>query len=259
MNCSAQVFNLDSIYGKKQEFVLQVKQLDEFINRFNNKETIYTSNKTEVNSPVERKRNLISLLDLEDSTLFKKSTEDFIEYVSNDTNHIKLDYADDNWYAKVNCTIRYKDKEKNVFLILKKEGDMQEGFKWVFAGVNASFTDIRPAYYDTAKFIGPMNHELGFMGLFNAFNDYENISEYAFKDFIPDDLSIFFSLVKSNEIQYVRVNSIQYHFLQIANWVFTVDYFNRASSNSGWLISAVTSISDLEKVVYKKNILYTRQ
>jgi hypothetical protein len=104
-----------------------------------------------------------------------------------------------------------------------------------------------------------MNHELGFMGLFNAFNDYENISEYAYKDFIPDDLSIFFSLVKSNEIQYVRVNSIQYHFLQIANWVFTVDYFNRASSNSGWLISAVTSISDLEKVVYKKNILYTRQ
>jgi hypothetical protein len=251
--------NLDSIYGKKHEFVFQVKQLDQFMNRFNNKENIFAGDEVKNDSLTQRKRTLISLLNHEDSELFIKRTEDFIDYICNDSNHILLDYSDDHWYAKVNCTLQYNDKEKNAFLTLKKEGDMKTGFKWVIVGVNASFIDVRPAYYDTAKFIGPMNHELGFMGLFNIFNDYKNVAEYAYRDFEPDDLSVFFFLIKTKEIQYVKVNSIQYHFLQVTNWIFTVDYFNRPSSNSGWLISSVDNVTDSLKVDYKKNILNTRQ
>lgn len=272
VNCSSQHLGLDSIFGNNKAFILEVKQLDQFIKRFNNRENVFTGEeKTKsqiqkekenlVNLQTERKKNIISLLNFEDSMLIgDKKTVDFIEYTGNDSNKIEISYFDENWFAKVNCSVKYKGKEQNIFLTLKKDGDKKKGFKWILLGINTPFINLVPRHNDdSTKFIGPMNHELGFMGLSEVFNDYTNISEYSSKVYVPDDLSVFFFLVKTKEIQYVKVNSIQYHFLQIPDWIFTVDYYNRPSNNSGWLISSLTKTSDAEKINYRKSILYINQ
>jgi hypothetical protein len=253
VNGSSQVLKLDSLTGKKLEFEKQVKQLDQFFERFNGTKD---SEKVKTDRLSERRHALISLLNFEDSTLFNNETERFISHVLQDSNNVNIDYNDNDWYAKVNCAIKYKNKLHNIILTLKKEGNNKVGFKWVIMGVNAPFINLQPSKPDTSKFIGPMNHELDFMELHNVFNDYYNISLYAYNNFNPDVLSVFFFLIRSKEIHYIKVNSIQYQFLQIKNWFFTVDYFNRPSTNSGWLISSVSKMNDTEKMKYKQNDLY---
>lgn len=263
---SAQNFSsfIDSLGSKK--YLLEVKQLDQFFKRFNNEENILTGNENTASEiaakrknltsfQTERKKVLLSLFNLQDSSFCNKSVVDFINFTCDDTNHVSLSYYDTNWYATVNCSMIYKGKTKTIILTLKNDGNLKKGFKWVIAGVNADFLSIVPSSTDSNKFISPMNHEIGFMDLFNVFHDSRNILDYSIKIFPSDKLSIFLYLVYNGEIKYIQANSIRYHFLQIKNWMFTVECFNRSDVNSGWLISSLSKATDNDKVIYKKSIL----
>ena len=268
--CTAQNLSIPISLIDNQKFLAEVKQLDQFMKRFNNKEYILTGNEKsnadilkEKENPIafqtERKQAILSLFNFSDSNLvYNEKTVEFINYVGNDSNHIELNFFDNNWYAKVNCTISYKGKEQIVDITLKNEGNNKEGFKWVISGLNETFFNISPNRTDTSKFISPMNHELGFMDLHNAFTDSKNITDYTSKNFYPDNLSVFLFLVKSGEIKYVQVNAIKYHFLQVKNWRFTVEHFNRPDNNAGWLISSLVNCSDSDKMNYKKTVLSLR-
>ena len=265
--CYSQVLSLNSSFGDRERFVKEVKQLDQFFKRFNNEEDIFTGvekssevysseKKDLIKFQSERKKSLITLLNFSDSALIKKKeTVDFLNYAGDDTNHVELGYYDENWYARVECLYQYKGEKQNLHLILKREGTPELGNKWAITGIDMPFISLDPVRTDTVKFISPMNHEVGFMGLFKVFRDNSNIIQYTSTGFIPDELTLFLYLVKTGELQYLSVISIRYHFLQVKNWLFTVDYFNRASNNSGWLISSVVPMDDAEKMNYKKNVL----
>jgi hypothetical protein len=269
MFCSGQsvLIFIDSLETSK--YLFEVKQLDQFIKRFNNEENIFTGNvktiaeiseerKNALSYQTERKKILLTLFNLKDTSLLSNSTVDFINFVGDDTNHIAISYYDADWFATVNCTMTYKGKNQNITLTLKNEGNYRNGFKWILAGVNADFINIAASRKDTTKFISPMNHELGFMDLHSAFTDSKNIIDYTSKTFYPDNLSVFLFLVKSGEIKYIQVNAIKYHFLQVKNWRFTVEYFNRPDNNAGWLISSLVNCSDSDKMNYKKTVLSLR-
>ncbi|MEL7532807.1 MAG: hypothetical protein AAFN10_15925 [Bacteroidota bacterium] len=49
-------------------------------------------------------------------------------------------------------------------------------------------------------------------------------------------------------IEFVR--SIKYHFMQIDNWIITVENFNRKDWNAGWLISDIIPASPTDKERY---------
>jgi len=269
ITCYSQVLSLDSSYGDRERFVKEVKQLDQFFKRFNNREDIFTGEvksleayskekKDLVKFQTERKKSLLTLLNFSDSVLIKKKeTVDFINYAGDDSNHVELGYNDEDWYAKVECSFKYRGQKQGVLLTLKREGTPDLGNKWVIKGVDLPFISLNSIRTDTIKFISPMNHEVGFMDLIKVFRDNLNIAQYTSTGFVPDKLNIFLYLIKTGELQYISVNSIQYHFLQIKSWLFTVDYFNRASNNSGWLISSIVSMDDAEKKNYKKNVLNT--
>lgn len=265
--CKSQELSLNSFYSDRERFVKEVKQLDQFFKRFTNREDIFTGEEKSLEAyskekndtlkfQTERKKSLITLLNFSDSVLIKnRGTIDFINQVGNDSNHIEIGYNDEDWYAKVECSFKYSGQKQDVQLTLKREGTPELGNKWVFAGIELPFISLNPTRTDTVKFISPMNHEVGFMDLFKVFRDNSNIAQYTSTGFVPDKLNIFLYLIKTGELQYISVNSIQYHFLQVKNWLFTVDYFNRASNNSGWLISSVVPLVDAEKKNYKKNVL----
>lgn len=266
-SCYSQTLSLDNFFGERERFVKEVKQLDEFFKRFDNQEDIFTGvekspetllreRKDMMKFQTERKKSLLSLLNFSDSTLIKKKeTIDFINYADDDSNRVELGYSDEDWYARVECLVKYKGLKQSLYLILKKEGTPEFGYKWGIAGVDIPFIDLNPVRADTVKFISPMNHEVGFMDLFKVFHDNPNISQYTSTGFVPNKLPVFLYLVKTGELQYLSVDAIQYHFLQINNWVFTIDYFNRASNNSGWLISMITPMNATEKMNYRKNVL----
>jgi hypothetical protein len=257
----------DSVELKK--YIFEVKQMDQFILRFNGEENILTGKsksqtdislqkKNSIKYKEERNKILIALFDQQTFNTIDKIPKDFINYIINDSAKIKLSYYDNDWYSSVNCTIIYKGKSQTIGLTLKPEGSIKSGYKWVIIGVKQSFYNINPSRKDSSTYIGPSNHELSFMGLSKVFSDSQNISEYTNKDYLPDDLSIFLYLAKNNHIQFVQVNSQKYHLLQINNWLITVDYFNRDKLNSGWLISTIIKANNLEKRLYKLNELSIR-
>jgi hypothetical protein len=268
--CAGQsMFSPNIVFQDDKNFISEVKQLDQFVKRFNNEEDILTGNEKSKKEIVKEKENIIefqeyrkrllsSLLNHKDSNLLNKLTIDFINFTCDEANHIFIRYSDDNWFATINCKIIYKEKPKNLILTLRIDGDYKIGFKWVLVGANADFLNIEATRKDTTKFIGPMNHELGFMDLLKVFDDSKNMPEYTSKQFMPDGLSILLFLVKTKEIKYLKVDSIRYHFLQIENWIFTVDYFNRYEINSGWLISSIIKTNDTDKLRYKKTVLSIR-
>lgn len=262
----SQVLSLGSFYSDRERFVKEVKQLDQFFKRFNNREDLFTGmekssnvfsneKKDSVKFQSNRKKSLLTLLNYSDSTIIKrKETVDFIDDVGDNPNRV-VGYKDTDWYARLNCVFTFKGQKQNVYLTLKREGSPEIGNKWVMAGVELPFVSLNPVRTDTVKFISPMNHEVGFMDLHKVFNDNANIAQYAFPGFAADKLTLFLYLIKTGELQYVNVNSISYHFLQVKNWLFTVDYFNRASNNSGWLISSVAPMDESEKLNYKRIVL----
>lgn len=254
----AQVKSIDSSDVINDILTLKVKQLDEFIGLFNNDDNLWANKQTNYDLPTERRGRLAFLLNHADSTLYNTTTEEFINYTCRESNNSMLNFTDDNWYAKLICSVKYENKTQDISLVLKVEGNNEDGYRWIIRGVDAPFIDMPLMKYDTVKFIGPINHELDFIDLFKVFEDHENISQYANKDFEFDGLSIFFFLIKTEKLQYKKVKSIQYQFLQIKDWIFTVENFNRMWSNSGWLISSVLKISDTEKTDYKKKNLYLR-
>jgi len=267
ITCYSQVLSPDLSFGDRERFVKEVKQLDQFFKRFNNREDLFTGElksreaylnekKDIIQFQTERKKSLATLLNYSDSALIKnKGTVDFINYAGDDSNHVELGYYDEDWYAKVECSFKYRGQKQRVPLTLKREGNSELGNKWVIIGVDLPFISLNPVRIDTIKFISPLNHEVGFMDLFKVFRDNQNILQYTSEGFVPNQLNVFLYLIKTGELQYIGVNSIQYHFILLKNWLFTVDYFNRASNNSGWLISSVLQMDDAEKKNYKINVL----
>jgi hypothetical protein len=251
--------NSDSIFSKK--LLYEVKQLDQFIARFNLSENIYgdkypqeiiDSSQMHISSRVNvRKKVLKSLFNYENNKNDTVLIKSFIKDVSENSKEISFDNG--NWFAIVNTTVKFDGIEKNAQIILQIEKNSKQEFKWVIRGVQANFLDNNTKI--TADFINPMNHETYFIDLKKIFENKNSIKQYAYKDFNPDELSIFLYLISQNKIQLKHIYSISYHFLQIDNYIFTIDFFNRSSFNSGWLISNLMEANADQKKQYLKNVL----
>lgn len=248
------------------KFTLQVKQLFQFFERFNfNKPVseldIYSFIKHSVPDGIDtgnykslRKKLLLTLFDWQNNKIDTTLTLDFINEVVDKS--LNVYNGDDNWYAEVNCRFLFKDtgKPKNVSLIMQKEETVNHRYKWVFRSLKDHFTDT-VKLPDSIFFISPVNNELFFSSLYQVFKEKKNIVQYAYNDYKPDDLGILFYLAKNGKINLENINSITYHFLELDNWGFTVNFFNRKGYNSGWLISGVFKLTDKQKEKYKYSIL----
>lgn len=248
----------DSVFEEK--LLYEVKQLDQFIGRFNLSENIYGKKyPTELDDSLRmhqvsyssvRKKILLSLFDLEniknDTSILKSFINDVI------INNRIISFNDKNWFAEVNTTILFNGNEKNAQIILQIEKNSDDEFKWVIRGVKADILEMNSK--ETNDFINPMSHETYFMDLRKVFENKNHVKQYAYKEFRQDNLSIFLYLISLNKIQLKRINAINYHFLQIDNYIFTIDFFNRSAYNSGWLISHLLMVDKLQKDQYLEEV-----
>lgn len=234
----------------QQKFNFQVKQISQFFDRFNFKEVLDLSS----DYTVSRTNNLVSLVNFKDTLLtHNPETVEFLKYVGNDNNNIHIDYSDSNWYAIVHSSFLYKNQTVLIDIILKPEGIARNGYSWVIANVRSTIL-YSPYNKDRSHvFINPMNHEIGFTELLKALNEKNKITLYTSVSYHFDQLSTFLFLVKNGELILKQISSIDYQFLQVPGWTFVVKDFNRADYNSGWLISSIEKMSDVQKYNYSKN------
>lgn len=239
----------------KELYKARVKLVDEFFARFDGKELAPGINP---NAEDAQRQNLCLLLDFDAI----KSNIDYnyaaaIEFV--DTiiaNNTQVNYTDTLWYAKADCSALLNGKPVELTLFLTVEHRQKNMWKWVINNAGGECLDLHPAETPKNTMILPDDHEINFMSLSHITKgNYDRITLFAQKGYGPDPLTSFFSLVYNGLLKIEYVRDLEFTFLQVPGYEFTIRFFERDSSNSGWLISSFTKKTEDEKNKTIKTIL----
>lgn len=250
---------------REKHFIYEVKQIDEFFERFNDDSNsfvrkVYASYHIRYN--LNRTKLIKSLFNYETKSWSADEIDRFVNTATNPKHPVKLDFYSDNWYAEARCKFQQNEGTIDVALILKIDTDSMKRSKWVIAGVRSGFlktnaeVSIKVPKNNEGKFINPASHANNFIELDKALADKENLSDYLDVSFFKGSYSAgFYKAIVNNEIKFLYVKDVKFHFLQIEKWIFTVEYFPREALNSGWLISSLKNVSPAEMETYRKNLL----
>ena len=261
---SGQVFVNDA-GTREKHFVYEVKQIDEFFERFNNDSNAYIRkvyNTYHVKFKLDRNALIKSLFNYETQSWDSATINSFVDLVTNPDKPLRLDFYHGNWFAEANCTFQYNSSTIQIPIILRISTNEDGGAKWVIAAIKPSALKQEAVVTEIItnknknKFINPESHANNFIELQRVFEDKNNLANYVDANFFERKNSIAFynALVKS-KISFITVKDIRYHYLQIDEWIFTVEYFSRDALNSGWLINSMKRASGTDKELYRKKLL----
>lgn len=252
----AQIKAIDS--QVEENFAFKVKHIDEFFERFNDdQQSSSLSEYLQKNYPdyiVEREKLLLQLFDQESETLDKQLVSEFISYIADTSNAVFLDFDDLDWYAEVDCLFEHENINKSIQLILQYIVNANGSSKWIIAGVNGNLYEVPESINPTVT-LNPVSYGTDFIGLRRAMTDNKNARNYISKTFEPDQLTLFVLMWVNDQLILKEKSKVMYHFFQIDGWFFTLESFDRNTTNSGWLITNLIKVSEDDKTLYKKEIL----
>jgi len=246
-NNFAQILRSNSRFDERH-FLFEVKQIDEFFERFNDDRNSFLRRKAKKYYPkliINRPLLIKTLFDIHNKRISLADKKRFIE-TANDQDHPSfLNYYNDGWFAEAVCLVKYRGEFINISVLLKVNSTPDLCAKWMIYEVHSKYIDRnneRITKYqtnDSSRFISPMGHATNFVCLAGVFEDVDHIKEYFDNNFYSDSESVaFYHALTNKEISFQYVKYVRYHFFQVKGWSFTVDEFDRRSTlNSGWLIS----------------------
>ncbi|NQU35640.1 MAG: hypothetical protein HQ521_20630 [Bacteroidetes bacterium] len=230
------------------------KQVGQFVHRFNMEEDNYgkllaqTDNKYRDNEL--RRKILPGMFDNYNPRTSGNLKKYFINDVTNEKVPVYLNFLDNNWYAEVSATFMIKGREESLILFLTLEEE-NLGSKWILSNVYfRNFSLLFPKVDSTEQtkhFLHPQSHELDFMNLHKALENSGYVELYASTNYQPDYLTLFFYMMKTNQLKFKKIDSVKFHFFQINNWYFELSFFDRDDINSGWLISNLVYVNETDK------------
>lgn len=244
-------------FGNIQEdmFNYQVKGIGEFMARFNSDEHI----KFDMHLPdslSQRKKDILSVCNYEISRTipdFENVINNFIKII--EEYDLKLQFSDSTWFALGKFDVQYKKNPIKLNLLLTPHEARPRRFCWALLDVGGK--DINQLA-DTTRWVGisPTDNELDFIELAGKSKSQRgNFPGFRKPGKDIDYLSAFVALVQSGVVTINHCNKITYYFLNVPNYIFTVENFIRESSNSGWLISSIIPVDDDQKQSYLKSVL----
>ncbi|HEY4111981.1 hypothetical protein [Puia sp.] len=270
----AQVFSNDAAV-REANFVTKVVQLDEFIHRFNN-DTIseirqyYLSH----NRPWDKSREQLirSLFNYTTQRWDTLQMDRFIRRVTNPEQPDYLGFMRDQWYAEATCQFLYRAEIVKATLVLKLQLNPDGSAQWVIAAVKPGFPLAAPkkqrvkdgsplittisAVVPRRRFIQPAANETYFAELGRDFADKHRLADLFDRSFFERRYSgAFYQALLRNRIRFVTVKRLRYHYLQVHDWVFTVENFQRQTRNSGWLIASIRPVNTEQRSDYLKKLL----
>ncbi len=253
--------SVDRYLGDEAILYAQTKQVNQFFRRFNGEESIsgqrFRSDDPQFRDAVVRKRYLQMIFDLESPYIDVKQRNQFIDLVMSKRKPVYLDFHTGDWFAEVTTQFDFYGNQKSVTLFLKLEEE-NLGYKWVIT--NVFFKPFHDLFADEddgkMRFLHPLSHELDFMNLIKVFRETQKVVQYAAAGYKPDYLSMFLYELKRGNLSFQTVNNVKFHFFQVPGWYFELSEIRRSGPNSGWLISGLVDISEIEKDILLKYIYY---
>ena len=221
--------------------------VDEFMKRFNG-ETLHPNISKKIKD--SRKKNLQLLFNLaqyksKQDPSFIKAT-DMVETIIKDS--VTIHFNDKEWAAIAHCSgiIDGKKTTFNVYLtVQQRKADM---YKWVISKVEGKCFEISPRDTSDKIMLSPDDHETNFISLSRMTQEQPyNIKLFMSKEHEYDETSVFMYLVRTKRLKINYVENLEFMFMQIPGYAFNIQYYERESGNSGWLISKFYHYTDVEK------------
>lgn len=224
----------------------RVKQIDEFMCRFNMTETWEGTPITDRSDTAYRKKYLATLFDQSKfRTAEGRLTKDASEFTLYVTSHdYQLHYEDSTWTAELRCSARIGAKTEKIKLFLNTYKIKDSEYKWVVNNVSGKIFNMEKSNGHTSSFISPMEHEIGFVGLLTLKTGSINISDYMGRNYMADKMSMLAVLLQNNLLKIETIDSVLFHFYTIPDYAFTVERIERKGSfNTGWLITKLNKLN----------------
>ena len=248
----AQQWSGNSIFDERR-FLFEVKQIDEFFERFNNDKRSFIKRNIGKYYPgikIDRPSLLRTLFDKESKQIVPANKKEFIKDVTDPNDPLFLKFYMPGWWAEASCIFIYNNKPVSARVTLIIETDSSQASKWVIKriecnGIKQSTGKLLfPLRQNPAKFLSPMSHATNFIALARAFDDKGNLGSYITGDYLSDNSSAsFMQALLTSQLTFRYINSIKYYFSQIPGWRFTVASCVRTDSvNSGWLVTDMVQI-----------------
>ncbi|MEM6632487.1 MAG: hypothetical protein AAF694_22645, partial [Bacteroidota bacterium] len=153
------------------DFAIQVKQVDEFIERFNGDTTTLLYEYSQRNFPnetLDRKAMIGTLFNKERKDWHKDHIQNFLDDVTNPASPVYLSYYDDDWYAVIDCNVLYEGKKERAYITLQVQKEKDYSAKWVTRGVHANFLQLLGEDNEQI-FLNPVSHGTDFINLKQMF------------------------------------------------------------------------------------------
>lgn len=242
----------------EEQFRASINLVDEFIARFNGAKDKPGTNKQDKSYETNRILYLFNgkmFKSFEDSLFLEAKV--FADSVS--MNNTKVSYSDTTWIAKAKCRGKLKGKDIDFTLYLSVEKRQERMYKWVITKASGDAFKLKPSRQAKKAMLMPDDHETNFMSLYRITTEKDDyITYYANKNFDIDETSVFFALVYNGLLDIEYVSDLQFVFLQVPGYKFSIRHFERETNNSGWLIDSFKKISNKEKDEYL-NYIYNQK
>jgi len=215
--------SIGTYLGNEEILNAQTKQVNQFFRRFNCEESTegkrFYPGDSLYRNPDLREKYLNILFDEDNYQLKDELKSLFINQVMADNDPLFLDFHGGNWFAEVSAKFRYKGEEMPVILFMKLQEE-EIGSKWVLT--NVYFTPFADLFFNQTphelKFLHPLSHELDFMNLIHVFKDPDFVEQYTSNEYQPDFLTLFIYEVKKNNLEFMNVQQVKFHFFQLDGW-----------------------------------------
>jgi hypothetical protein len=247
----------------RRDNVYPVKQFDEFIERFNfdsGTPLIKHLKKECPGCPLDRSDVILSLFNVEkvwNTTL----VDSFVRNMT-DAKGQELHFNDGDWFVELSCVFDYNGRDLRGYLYLESNYFKQhDASRWEIVGVKIPGLPMRNGLMQEepsknwSKIISPTNNETRFAGLARTLKDKKHLANYFTRRKWRPELVNFYHALKSGKLCLESVTNMQYHLLQLDNWIVTLQDFSRNLPNSGLLIADIKPATRTEKLAYLRERL----
>lgn len=245
---SIKVNSQNLINQPERNFHINIKQFNEFVDRFNYKTDFKGNNiDSSFSLKISREEYLSLLFNVEDERLKTSNVDLSNEYIQlkdefiNEivTNNLFIDKYSNKIIAEAKSSVIYNNQTEIISIFLIQE-IVDNSVKWVLLSIKADFLDVLQEDTSLLRFIPPTSNEVNFISLKRVFDDKFFQHYYSYKGYKYDPLSSFLFALNTGLVKYEYVNEIVYHIFDINDWHIQIKEFIRNTENSGWLIDDIS-------------------
>lgn len=249
--------------NRAENWEYRVKNIEFFIDRFNNQPegsgSAHAANPKDTAACLafmkERDSKIFTLFDLakfdRKDVELKKNINTFLRDINSPYQPRFLRFEDMYWYAELTMAAHSGGLTRKLSCILQVVQLGNGVLGWVIKSVHSSDLQIDERFRGNELYFPPSVNGTDFMNVRLALNDLSWVKERSAKLVGKSRL---LELLAEEKIKIDASMKITYHFLQLDGWILTVNYVNRESKNSGWLLNLPRQATNQQKVQYLKDL-----